>query len=185
MDNRFVIKAAGIDVVSVADVPAGAEYLGVIIDALRTGKQVDYQRAGEGEPIKVKPAPVKALKSAEPASVKHPRRRRLKPPTPAAPATPTKAAVALHSWNKGDIVFLAWSKMSKSQRAAYDDMRESMGTVEGFRRGTGIRRTVGVKFDTSNAINWFTPDELSDKCEFCIKERAGQPGESAIEMEPA
>jgi hypothetical protein len=66
-------------------------------------------------------------------------------------------------------------------------MREAMGTVETFRRGQGIRRTVGVKFDTASDINWFTPDELSDTCEFCIEERKNSPEieSEEAELQPA
>lgn len=184
--NQFVIQHHGAAVVSIADVPAGAEYVGILIDALRAGKQVGYQRGDLVEEIQVKPAPVKALKSAEPAAPIKRHRRRMKKAQPAAttPAPVAAAAkvVAQSKWKQGDVVFLAWSSMTPAQHLAYADMREAMGTVETFRRGPGIKRTVGVKFDTQTDINWFHPDELSDKCESCIEERAGVP---ETETEPA
>jgi hypothetical protein len=198
--GKFVIKHEGVDVVSIADVPAGAEYVTVIIDAIRQGKHVGYA-SPLVEEINIKtptPAALKALKGnvhAERADkVRKPvkrvaGRRRASTKPEGTTGTPiAKAVEAVASrWKQGDVVFLAWSSMSASQREAYDDMREAMGTVEAFRRGQGIRRTVGVKFDTASDINWFTPDELSDTCEFCIEERKNSPEieSEEAELQPA
>jgi hypothetical protein len=196
--GKFVIKHEGVDVVSIADVPAGAEYVTVIIDAIRQGKHVGYA-SPLVEEINIKtptPAALKALKGnvhAERADkVRKPvkrvaGRRRASTKPEGTTGTPiAKAVEAVASrWKQGDVVFLAWSSMSASQREAYDDMREAMGTVETFRRGQGIRRTVGVKFDTASDINWFTPDELSETCEFCIEERKNNPESEDAELQPA
>jgi hypothetical protein len=194
--GKFVIKHEGIDVVSIADVPAGAEYVTVIIDAIRQGKHVGYA-SGLVEEINIKtptPAALKALKgnSERADKVRKPvkrvaGRRRASTKPEGTTGTPiAKAVEAVASrWKQGDVVFLAWSSMSASQREAYDDMREAMGTVETFRRGQGIRRTVGVKFDTASDINWFTPDELSETCEFCIEERKNNPESEDAELQPA
>jgi hypothetical protein len=198
--GKFVIKHEGVDVVSIADVPAGAEYVTVIIDAIRQGKHVGYA-SPLVEEINIKTPTASALKALKGNSeradkVRKPvkrasrtlgRRGNTKPEgTTGTPIAKAVEAVASR-WKQGDVVFLAWSSMSASQREAYDDMREAMGTVEAFRRGQGIRRTVGVKFDTASDINWFTPDELSETCEFCIEERKNSPEieSEEAELQPA
>jgi hypothetical protein len=194
--GKFVIKHEGIDVVSIADVPAGAEYVTVIIDAIRQGKHVGYA-SPLIEEINIKTPTASALKALKGNSERADKvrkpvkrvagRRRASTKPEGTTGTPiAKAVEAVASrWKQGDVVFLAWSSMSASQREAYDDMREAMGTVETFRRGQGIRRTVGVKFDTASDINWFTPDELSETCEFCIEERKNNPESEDAELQPA
>jgi hypothetical protein len=194
--GKFVIKHEGVDVVSIADVPAGAEYVTVIIDAIRQGKHVGYA-SPLIEEINIKTPTASALKALKGNSERADKvrkpvkrvagRRRASTKPEGTTGTPiAKAVEAVASrWKQGDVVFLAWSSMSASQREAYDDMREAMGTVETFRRGQGIRRTVGVKFDTASDINWFTPDELSETCEFCIEERKNNPESEDAELQPA
>lgn len=201
MDNRFVIKDAGVDLVSVADTPAGAEYFGVIIDAIRNDKQVDYARADLVEAVQVTRAPVKALKSAEPTTPRKKirRRRRMKKtamdiePVPAAPIAiaqpladlkPASNTQSIINGNEitltvGEPVFIAWSTLNESARPVFDDIRESMGVVQEIRRKQGVRRSVLVKWDSQADAQWMHPDELSDTCEYCIEQREPATKENA------
>lgn len=86
------------------------------------------------------------------------------------PAHQLAALVEVQSkWKQGDVVFLAWKSMSELAKRTFAEWCEAMGTVAEFRRGKGIRRTIGVQFDNADMLVWLAADELSDKCEYCIE----------------
>jgi hypothetical protein len=173
--GKFVIDDGQTDLVTIVDVASAAAFNGVIVHALREGLRVTYQRPGEviqikapaaSKPVNVKPAP-KAHKAAQqPAKARAGKHRTKKAAAADKPATDDKPA-----WKQGDVVFIAWRSLTETERKTFDDIREAMGTVETLRRGTGIRRTVGVKWDVRDDIEWHHPADLSDVCEYCHDER--------------
>lgn len=76
------------------------------------------------------------------------------------------------------MVFIAWRSLTEAERETFKDIREAMSVVQATQRGRGIRRTVGVKWDAHDFMDWHHPNDLSDVCEYCHDERD-------TEMEPA
>lgn len=199
--GKFVIDDGQTELVTIADVASAAAFSGVIIDALRGGLNVKYQQTtviqiGAPEP-KPTPGPepptakatkatkaTKAVKVArKPRTLRTPRttdREKLasilsKDPVhqPAHQLAHQPAALVevQSKWKQGDVVFLAWKSMSELAKRTFAEWCEAMGTVAEFRRGKGIRRTIGVQFDNAGMLVWLAADELSDRCEYCIEQK--------------
>jgi len=197
--GKFVIDDGQTELVTIADVASAAAFSGVIIDALRGGLNVKYQQTtviqiGAPQP-KPTPAPepptAKATKTTKAARATKPVKVARKPRTLRTPRTTASeklasilakdpahqpspsASTALvevqSKWKQGDVVFLAWKSMSELAKRTFAEWCEAMGTVAEFRRGKGIRRTIGVQFDNADMLVWLAADELSDKCEYCIE----------------
>jgi hypothetical protein len=186
--GRFVIDDGQQDLVTIADVATAASFTGAIMHALREGLNVRYRQPGEviqiAAPEVTKSTAPRPTVNKQPAKVVHKRagKRRMKKAgkTPAAVSTPKPATPATapalgteekKSWTVGDVVFIAWRSLTSAERETFDNIRESMGVVHAIQRGRGIRRTVGVKWDTRDTLEWHHPNDLSAVCEYCHDER--------------
>jgi hypothetical protein len=173
--GRFVIDDGQQDLVTIADVATAASFTGAIMHALREGLNVRYRQPGEVIQIAAPAAPRPTV-NKQPANVVHKRagKRRVKKPGASVTATPKATAADAPKgkvWKQGDVVFIAWRSLSETERKTFDDIRESMGVVEMIQRGRGIRRSIGVKWDTRAAVEWHHPNDLSAVCEYCHDER--------------
>lgn len=182
--GRFVIDDGQQDLVTIVDVASAAAFNGVIVHALREGLNVRYRRPDEVIQIAAPAAPKPAV-NQQPAKVVHKRagkhRAKKVSKTPAAAPvitakpTPTPKPTATSdnkkAWNVGDVVFIAWRTLTTAERETFNDIREAMGVVHTIQRGRGIRRTVGVKWDTQDTVQWHHPNDLSAVCEYCHDER--------------
>lgn len=64
-------------------------------------------------------------------------------------------------WIAGDRAYLSWLQLSENSKRELSQYRTTAGTVECWRRGTGIRKTVGVRFNSDPELTWLAPSELS------------------------
>lgn len=190
--GKFLIDDGQTELVTITDVAGAAAFSGVIIDALRGGLNVKYQQIGTAIQIgapKPKPEPqdtAKATKVNKAKVTRKPRAPRMqraprathsekltsilsKDPAHQPAHQPAPLAEVPSKWRQGDVVFLAWSSMSELAKRTFAEWCEAMGTVAEFRRGKGVKRTVGVQFDNADELVWLAVDELSDKCEYCIE----------------
>lgn len=193
--GKFIIDDGQTELVTIADVASAAAFSGVIIDALRGGLHVKYLQVSTviqiGAPKATKPTPkpepqamAKAAKTKATKQIKLTRKPRVQRAArttaseklasilakdPARQPAPTALVEVPSKWKQGDVVFLAWASMSELAKRTFAEWCEAMGTVAEFRRGKGVKRTVGVQFDNANELVWLAVDELSDKCEYCIE----------------
>ena len=197
MNNYFVIKHNGSgEVARFVDATALNGLNDLLISLVRQGFTVEYTAqplaivapVTQAKPTKAR----KARATAGQAKRRKPglRARRMSAANPATdrPGPALAAILAANggangasdvprgkTWKQGDIVFVAWRDLASDNARAYlEEKREAMGVVEEFRSGPGIRRTVGVRFDTDAYLTWCAPAELSEDCQYCKEERDGK-----------
>ena len=88
---------------------------------------------------------------------------------PAKPAKPAKSAKknkpveieSIGDWSLSDKVYLKWDALPTYEIAHLSQYRNAQGVIGDFRRGAGIRKTVGVRFNSDPELTWFQPGELT------------------------
>jgi hypothetical protein len=172
VNNYFVIKHDAGEVARFVDGPALSNLESALLDLVRRGFAVTYDNATSA-PL-VLPAPsIEAPAERAPQRARQAQRR--KPgPALAAIIAARRHPTSAKTWNKGDIVFIAWREISTGARVRFTEKREAMGVVEEFRVGRGISRTIGVRFDSDAELTWLAPRELSHDCQYCKENSNGK-----------
>ena len=64
-------------------------------------------------------------------------------------------------WSLSDKVYLKWDALPTYEIAHLSQYGNVQGVIGDFRRGAGVRKTVGVRFNSDPELTWFQPGELT------------------------
>lgn len=126
-----------------------------IVQAIKAGMNVVYEVGG-----------AEVLANGRRAAVSEPKPQpawKRKPMATKATKTP---ALTSDDVKEGDVVYLNWLQLSNAAQLELGTKRMSKGTVTEFRKGQGIRKTVGVRFDDDPELTWVTPGDLALTLQF-------------------
>ncbi len=116
---------------------------------MQHGLWVTIQSGAPATMLAAVPA-VKPVKPAKPA-----RRVPIPPIPPMAPIT------ELAGWTLGARAYLAWSNLTDTARVHLSQYRTAPGKVEQFRRGSGVLKSIAVRFNEDPELIWLRPVEIA------------------------
>lgn len=142
--NTYIATLDNQTIGTITDMPEHHSLVMDILGAyLQAGASIHLNRNGVTAPVQVIQAAPKTVKP-----IKKPAKEetRLMPPP---------------AWSVGARVFLKWSVIKDIDRVTLSTYRTTPGVVVELRRGTGIQKQVGVRFNEDPELTWLRPAELS------------------------
>ena len=67
----------------------------------------------------------------------------------------------IDDWILTDKVYLKWGALASSEIAHLSQYRNAQGIIGDFRGGSGIQKTIGVRFNADPDLTWLRPGELT------------------------
>ena len=67
----------------------------------------------------------------------------------------------INDWSLSNKVYLKWDALASSEIAHLSQYRNAQGVIDDFRGGSGVQKTIGVRFNADPELTWLRPGELT------------------------